>query len=490
MNNKFFKAVTTNDVLTENDMPTNSTSSSRIVDLFFTLGASRNLSESDINLIFANAFHEVQDLALRNLFYNRDIRGGQGERRSFRAILKYLASTHPEIVSKNLHNIPFYGRWDDILVLLYTPVENEAIEFIATALRKGDKLCAKWMPREGKSQTEIAKHLMRKLGLTPKKYRKALAGNTDVIESKMCSNKWDEINYNHVPSVASHKYRCAFGKHDYERYTEWLKSLSKPETKNKIHAEAIFPHDVIRPYLKNMSLGGGYLGYLGYDFGPDIKNNIKIDPTIEAQWKALPNYVPEGKSFIPVCDVSGSMKGLPIEVCVALGIYLAERNKGPFSDGFITFSAKPKLQILPHGTLLDKVNNLVNAGWDMNTNLEAVFKLILSKAMESKLAQEDMPKNILILSDMQFDECIISPSISAIQMIEGLYKIAGYKIPNIIFWNLRTSTGFPVKYDKSGTALVSGFSPSIMKTLLEGEMNPLKVVISTLMNERYDRVVI
>jgi hypothetical protein len=470
--NSFLNALQTRDTFTENGMVTNSTSGSMVMDMFFGMGGSRQMREDALCNLLSRAYSENALLATKAIFYNRDIRGGQGERRSFRIFYSWLCRHNPDVAIKNLANVAFYGRWDDVFVAIGTPVEKYALDFIAGALKNGDKLCAKWMPREGKSKSAFARLLRDYMELTPKQYRKLLAGNTQVIENFMCQGKWDKIDYNHVPSVASNKYRHAFGKHDFERYSEWLESLSKPDTKNKIHADAIFPHTIVH-------------GYLG-----DYYMKKAVDATLEAQWKALPDYVPDGNSFIPVCDVSGSMRGEPMEVCVSLGIYLSERNKGPFKDAFITFSGRPALQVLKGSTLREKIGQLETAQWDMNTNLEAVFKLVLSKSVASSVPPEAMPQTILILSDMQFDQCVSHPSDTAFDMIKGMYAEAGYKIPNVVFWNLRTSSGIPVKLTTQGTALVSGFSPSIMKNLLGGELRPDYVMLQTLLDPRYERVVI
>lgn len=463
----FYKALTTGDVLTENGMPTNSTSSNAVLDLFFKIGGwNQAHSENEMISVFSKAFAVSPDLATKCLFYNRDIRGGQGRRHTFRTLFRWLCIKHPEVAIKNLENVPFYGRWDDLFVAIDTKVWHSVTDYILHALKDGDKLCAKWMPRENKSLGKLAKILMDAWELSPKKYRKLLAGNTEVVESLMCKRQWSKIDYNHVPSVAINKYRTAFYKRDGDRFPAWIESLSKPESGNKIHADAIYPHDIVK---KVISRSSGLL---------------------DAQWKALPNYMPEGRKILPVCDTSGSMSmfdGEPMLVCVALGLYLSERNVGPFKDGFITFSDRPVLQML-HGSLSDRVRQLNSADWGYNTNLEAVFRMILAKATESKLAEEDMPDDILILSDMQFDQCVRVPGYSALKMIRRMYETAGYRLPNVIFWNLRTSSGVPAKFDESGVALVSGFSPSIMKNLLGGNITPIKMMLSVLESERYSRV--
>jgi hypothetical protein len=455
----FFEALQTNDTFTENLMPTHSTSGSHVVDLFFKMGGWRGASPDEIVPILEAAFVESSILTARAMFYNRDVRGGQGERRTFRIMFRHMCVYHPDVARKNIELVPFYGRWDDLLVAIGTTVEDDALDYILFALKDGKGLCAKWMPREGKKYHKVARHLMKRWGLSPRGYRKLLAGNTNVVESLMCAKQWGEINYEHVPSVAMKKYRKAFDRNDAVRFAEYLGAVAKGE--KKINAGAIFPSDIVAAYWAGAK-----------------------DDALEVQWKALPNYVPEGQSFIPVCDVSGSMAGMPLYVSIALGIYLSERNVGPFKDGFITFSGRPTLQHL-HGDLQSRIFQLARADWDMNTNLEAVFKLILDQGKKNGVAEEDMPENILIISDMQFDQCVNRPSDNAFEMIKRMYNEAGYQLPNVIFWNVRTSSGVPVKIDQSGAALVSGYSPSVMQSVLGGEMNPINVVMRVLESDRY-----
>jgi len=469
--NTFLRALTTDDILTENLMPTHSTSGNPLLDMFFQMGGSRELTVPELYGMLARSLGEDQLKTAKAVFYNRDIRGGQGERRSFRAFFLYLAHNHSDIARKNIANVPFYGRWDDLLIALDTPIEKDVLDYILHALKGGDKLCAKWMPRENKQFGDIAKRLREAWGLSARDYRKLLAGNTKVVETQMCEKEWGEIIYEHVPSKAMHKYRRAFSRNDGDRFGEFLTAVEEGE--KTIHAGAIFPHDVVAPYLR------------GWD--------TALDRAVEAQWKALPNYMPEGYQILPVCDTSGSMTSngaLPLKVCVSLGIYMAERNLGPYKDAFITFSAQPKLQQLPDSTLFDRVQSLSNAHWDMNTDLEAMFKLVLNQAVRHNVPAEDMPDTLLILSDMQFDRCIKKGSDTALAMQRRMYAEAGYPMPNVVFWNLRTSSGVPAKFNEQGIALVSGFSPSVLQNIFAGEIEPMKVMNRTLENERYDRVVI
>jgi hypothetical protein len=469
---RLFKALTTNDTVTTNGMVTNSTSSNYLLDMFFRMGGSRQMDESSIQTMFLNAYHENPEYALKALFYNRDIRGGQGERRSFRLMFQALCIVDPSTAIRLINYVPEYGRWDDLFVAFGTDVWESVTDLILSSLKRGDKLCAKWMPRPNKAKAYIAKDLAKAWGLSLDDYRDLIVKHTDVVETLMCKREWTAINYNHVPSKASHQYRGAYLKHDEDRYREWLGNLTKVDEKGKplakVNAGAIFPHDVIKPYF-------------GY-------GNTDTDTLIEAQWKALPEYAPKGNKVISVCDVSGSMNGLPLLVCLALGIYTAERNNGIFKNGFITFSERPALQILKGKTLRDKVNELHRAHWDMNTNLEAVFELLLTSAKRDNLSEEDMPDTILILSDMQFDACVRNKSNSAIDMIKRMYSEAGYNVPNVIFWNLNTGSGIPVKYDTSGTAVVSGFSPSILKSIISGNINPIAQMMEVLNSERYSKI--
>lgn len=474
----FIQAMQTKDTLTENGMPTHSSSGAKVVDLFFRMGGSRNLSDADLRALFAEAFGENPELALKAAFYNRDVRGGQGERRSFRTFFRYLCELAPKVAIANLPNVPFYGRWDDLFVAVGTPVEKEALSLIMAALLQGDKLAAKWMPREGKKDHALANVLRRHAGLSWVEYRKLLAGNTDVVENKMCAGRWADINYNHVPSLAVKKYRKAFLRQDEGRYSQWVTDLSDPNSGAKINASAIFPHDVLKPIVD---------AALNHYTPTTMAETEKR--ALEAQWAALPDYMPKGKRVLPVVDVSGSMYGLPMEVAVSLGLYIAERNEGPFHNGFITFSASPQFHVLKARDLESRVHEVMNADWGMNTNLEAVFRLILNRAMAAKLPAEDMPEAILILSDMQFDQCVRNADDTALEMIERMYQQAGYKRPQIIFWNLRTSHGSPAKFDEHGTALVSGFSPSILGSVFQAVgMTPEAVVSETLGSERYARV--
>lgn len=473
MTNKLYNAIQTNDTFTENGMPAHSTSGKYVLDMFFKMGGARSWSDDQIEQMFENALYENPVLAIKALFYNRDIRGGQGERRSFRVMFNWLCKHMPVVAKKVFTLVPEYGRWDDLLfTALDSDFQEEVAGYIYNAITDGNVLAKKWMPREGKKNEDIAFKLMDLFGLDANGYRNLIALDDEVVENFMCSNKWSEINYNHVPSVASKNYRSAFGKHDGERYGEWLAKLEKGDKSVKINAGAIFPHDIVHQYLNNK-----------------IRNNTP-DRTLEAQWKALPDFVKEGFSFIPVVDTSASMHGdIAWEVAFALGVYLAERNKSVFKDAYITFSRIARLMPLTGNSLLSKVRVFLDKQIVEDTNIESVYDLILTKAKAARLSQDDMPTHILILSDMQFNMGGGNLRHSnAQEMIRRKYNDAGYEVPQVIYWNLRSSEGTPVKFDTSGTCLVSGFSPSLMQSLLAGDLTPENMMLAVLNGKRYQAV--
>lgn len=475
---KFIDALRQEDILTENGMTTNSSSLNACADLFFNIGAMRGQDKERLIATFVKALNEDPNRAMKLLFWARDVRGGAGERQIFKDILVYLAENHDLILKPNLHLIPEYGRWDDVLSLVGTYMEKDALQIIADALKSELGLAAKWMPRKG----QIAEKLRAFMKLSPKQYRKTLVNLTNVVETKMCAKDWDSIEFGKLPSVASARYQKAFGKNAYESYSAYIQSLVKGEA--KINAGAVYPYDIVK------SLG----------FGNSTVAN--------EQWKALPNYM-EGTNdmILPIVDVSGSMSSPAgssktvtcMDVAISLGLYISERNEGAFKDAFITFSDNPQLQLLS-GSLQDRYIQMSTSDWGMSTNLEATFKLILDQATKHNLSQDEMPNKILILSDMEFNAATGGEgwrnkggnwNPSAQQMIEKMYTEVGYKVPQIVYWNIQSRNGgVPVAFDKIGTALVSGFSPAIMTSLLGGDIeSPQQIMDKTILSERYAPVV-
>lgn len=460
--NSFVNAVQETPVETRtiNGMKTNASSMNALVDLFFAIGASRG---KDMTKAFEKAIVANETLALRLLMWARDVRGGAGEREVVRKILTYMEKNHPAALERILPLIPEYGRFDDLLVFQTQAFKEKAYVIIGDALRAGNGLAAKWMPRKGPIAVEIRNFF----GMSPKQYRKSLVALTKVVEQDMCAKRWNMIEYSHVPSLAAARYQKAFNRNDPMGYAKYKSKLATGEA--KINANAVYPYDVI----KSGKFGGDHA-------------------VMQAQWDALPRYIGD-ELVLPMCDVSGSM-GCPVggndnlscmDVCVSLGLYLADKNTGPFKDMFLTFSATPSINVLK-GDLRSKLRQLETANWGMNTNLHAAFDEVLRVAVKGKVKAADMPKYLLIMSDMEFDRCTQFDD-SAMQMIQRKFEAAGYEVPKIVFWNLNARAGnVPVKYNMKNVALVSGFSPSIMTAVLGAkDMSPVSVMLETLNSERY-----
>ena len=459
-----------NVTLTENGMVTNPTTLNKCVDLFFSIGAMRGKPQDKVVSLFNEAYKENPLIASKLLFWGRDVRSGAGERQIFRDIVTHLTTTSPQTVRKNIGLIPEFGRWDDVLVLVGTELEDDMFILIKDSLTNGDALCAKWMPRKG----DVANRLRKLFRFTPKEYRKMLVNLTNVVESKMCAKDWESIDYSKLPSLASSRYQKSFVKNDTERYDEYKKALIDGTA--KVNAGAVYPYDII----KSINQGGDTI-------------------VSEKQWESLPNWMEDSNErILPVVDVSGSMccpaggnDNLScMDVAISLGMYISERNEGNFKDAFVTFSNNPQLQYLTGG-LKERLNKLRRSDWGMSTDLEAVFNLILNQAKTYNIPQDKMPTKIMILSDMQFNQATRS-DLGSQSMIESMYEMAGYKKPDIIYWNLNASgDNFPVEFDKDGTALVSGFSPSILKPLLSGKnMTPESIMMETVNDERYSLITI
>jgi hypothetical protein len=469
--NGFVEAVKNQEARTENGMKARKSTANAVVDLFFKIGASRG---KDITKDFVAAYVEDKDLALRVAQWARDVRGGSGERELFRSILKYLEKHDPASAEVLMDKIPELGRWDDLFVFESKALKAKAFTMLGDALRNRNGLAAKWTPRKGKLAAEIRDFY----GMTPKQYRKSLVALTNVVETQMCANAWDNINFSHVPSVAASRYKKAFNRNT-TKYAEYVAKLVKGDVSVKVNASAVYPYDVLK--------GVSALHYrIPYD-------KTELDHIV-AQWEALPNFVGDA-SILPLVDVSGSMstpagknsKVSCMDVAVSLGLYLADKNKGAFKDTFLTFSGNPELLHLK-GNVVQKAAQMVKSSWDMNTNLVKAMDKILSTAINGKVAQSDMPKMLLILSDMQFDQCARYDD-SAMQMITRKFKDAGYNVPNIVFWNLNASDNVPVKYDTRGAALVSGFSPSIVKAIVSADTDqftPEGIMMKAIMVPRYD----
>ena len=486
----FVEMMTEKDTLTANGAVTNSTSHNYNVDLFFLAGACRNESTENIEKALVKSYSFDPLKTRKIIFWAGDIRQGAGERRFFKIALNWLSKNHPEDIQNNLDLIPEFSRWDVIFDLA---LENQVLfSYILANLNPSAKnygLLCKWLPRKnystdkkksvkGNSTTVtktkrslhggLAGKLMKALNMTPKQYRKMLVEGTKVVEQQMCAKKWNEIDYSKVPSVAMHKYNKAWYRNDEERFKQYLNAVEKGEA--KINAGAIFPHDIIKNSVRSW-------------YGGELSQAEIV------QWNNLPNWL-DGKpnSIIPVCDVSGSMtcnNGIPMAMSVGLGLYISERNVGPFKDAFITFSDHPKMQVL-YGDINERIKQLVNADWGGSTNLVKVFEIILRKAIDTRLPQDLMPKTILVISDMEFNSC---GRLTNYETIKQAYQVAGYECPQVVFWNVNGRTGnIPVTVNDKGVALISGASPSIIKSVLTDNISPVKVMDSTIETERYSVV--
>lgn len=476
---------------TENGALTHASSLSGVLDFFALGGALRSRTEEDIIKIFSRAFTEDPLLAMKVLFYLRDIRGGQGEKRTSRVLLRYAAIRYPEIITKNLKNIVEFGRWDDMYALVDTPCESAMWtvmreQYAIDQASDRPSLMGKWLRAENtssKASRKLGKATRIALGFRDERgYRKALVAlrkKIDIVEARMCGKQWSAIRYDAVPSYASMRYAKAFRNHDAERYQAYLDQVKSGEA--KINASTLYPYDLIRQV---------------YQLRADSTN---MD-TIDLQWSSLPNYCPVPEQSMVVVDTSGSMLNNvnggtvpPIYVAVSLGLYFAERNTGIFKDYFMTFSEKPKLQKIVGTTLWEKVHNLASAEWAMNTNLIAVFETILATAKKNKVTADDMIKKVYIISDMQFDKATHRQNdVTIFNHIKAMYKAAKYEMPKLVFWNVDARVDqSPVTMDTNGTYLVSGCSPSVFKSVMESRtVTPIEMMLEVLNAERYRSVII
>lgn len=460
---------------TENGMVTLGSSGSNIVDLFYTVGAKRG---QNIVPSFVNAVGDNLDLAVRTMLWARDIRGGAGERQLFRDVLGWLEANDFDVFKQVALIVPEIGRWDDLLVAKTDVGFAFVAAFILQSItaetsKMGFSTAAKWMPRKG----EDAVRLRAAWSMTPKGYRKFLVRNTNVVENDMCAKNWNGIDFEKVPSVAMSRYTKAFARNAPESFASYKEALVKGDA--KVNASAVYPYDV--------------LGMLNKD-----------EQMAEAMWAALPNYLGDS-GILPMVDISGSMTMArvgntnltPLDVAVSLGAYIADKQSGAFGGLSLSFSDRPSIvDISRKRSLRDKRDAIVNyQNMGMSTNLQAAFTTILQTAVSNRVSQAEMPKFLLILSDMEFNSAVregrsVTELDSAMSMIEKKYAEAGYVRPKVVFWNLASrNNNVPVTVDKYDTALVSGFSPSILKSILSANIKtftPLNVVLETIMNERYN----
>ena len=449
---KFVNAARQHDAVTDNGAVTHSTSLDSVLDFFFIAWTLIHKKPEEYLPLWNRALKEDYLLSMKCLFWMRDIRWWAGIRKAFREIYDSLPL---EDQYHFLEYIPIYWRWDDVFAV-YEKHPKFVKDFIVDQFKDKDPntfwLFCKWFPRKWK----VFELVRKELKITPKELRKILVENTKVVEQKMSAKEWNKIEYEKVPGKAFNLYKNAFEKHDYLRFLDFVW-----ETPEKNKSSVLWPHDLYNSWLR-----------------------CDKEEIIDEQWKNLPNYITSNESFLPIVDVSWSMHGLPISVAVSLGIYTSERNKSVFKDAFITFSEHPKMEYLKW-SVTERFNQLSRAEWDMNTNVQAAFDLILNTALDNELHQDELPNSVIIFSDMEFDDC--GWRMTNYEVIKEKYEEAGYIAPKIIFWNLNWRIwNMPVRYNEQGTALVSGFSPSLMTSLLWWEdMSPLKIMMDVLNSDRY-----
>lgn len=495
--------------VTENGAVGYRTTGKELLDLNFAVASLRSMSDEEVARRFRKAFCEDNILAMKWLFYARDVRQGLGERRLFRVVLADLVQSNPEMVIPVINLIPEFGRYDDLWCLLdddksagyvYRIVDEQLhLDWVNMGLNRPISLLAKWMPSINASSAktkEYGKKLCKAMGMSERKYRKMLSklrSYLDIVEVKMSDKNWSEIKYEAVPSRANLIYNSAFLRNDEERRRDYLGKLERGEA--KINASTLFPHDIVHKYI-------------------DYRRMRPIDSTIEALWKAMPDTVNGCGNTIVVADGSGSMcctvdpksSVMAIEVAMALAIYFAEHSSGQFKDKYITFSERPQFVDFSNcNSLHAKLQTAIAHNEVANTNIEAVFDLILTTAVKNHMHQEDLPANILIISDMEFDRCAVGGAHvrgrdywgrtyythskvdqRLFDVIAQRYADAGYKMPRLVFWNVNSRTGtIPVKENELGVALVSGFSTNVTKMVMSGKTDPFECLLETLNSERY-----
>ena len=475
-----------NTAYTANGAVSKASTMSDCLDLFATAGALRNASDEEIVTRFVRAFAEDRDIAMKTLFFARDVRGGLGERRFFRVVMKYLASNYPDTVRKNIANIAEYGRYDDILALMDTACEQEAVAYIKTALEADMEamqaqgsvsLMAKWLPSANASSKEtvrLARKIARDMGVSEAEYRKMLVSLRSYI--KILENNLREkdysFDYSKQPSKAMFKYRAAFIKNDYDRYCAFLDRAK--ETPSVLKTGTLTPYDIVTPIVQGKKM--------------TAEEKAALDTT----WNALENYVNSDNTLV-VVDGSGSMYcGQPVwpaAVAQSLGIYFAERKTGAFAGHFITFSANPRLVEIKGKDIFEKVRYCMSFDEVANTDIEKTFDLILDTAVKNRLKQSDMPDRIVIVSDMEFDYCADGAGMTNFEAAKAKFEAKGYSLPQLVFWNVNSwNRQQPVTMNEQGVVLVSGMSPQIFAMFKDDRLDPYEFMMSVLNSARYEGV--
>ena len=442
---------------------------------------------------------------LKVLFHLRWCRGGKGERNMFRIGMDELVKNdEKQHVLANLGHFPFFGYWKDLLFFFDTEIESQALELYCTQLRTDiGNLCnrqeqlvtlaAKWAPSERKEidrkHMAVAKFCER-LGVNKASYRKQylvpLRKHLCLVETQMCNGEWNSVNYARLPALARLKYAKAFRNHDNARYSQYLSNVA--DGKEKMNIKLIYPYQLVAKYLS-----GGWGGFTPNDYSDEFPDDV----TLDTMWNELvkqtrADLITAGANLqaLGVADCSGSMSGVPMQNSVALSLLWSELCNGRFHGHFYTFSSQPKLVRITAKTLRDKVKQVMEHAVIENTNVQAVFDDLLSHAQMWSLPIKSYPKKIYMFTDGQFDQMTTHGSKTNLEVIEEKHLKAHYPIPEMVFWNLRGDTvDFPAPRDKKGVAMLSGFSPSLMKLVMEGkELTPTGVLMQAIKDPAFDRV--
>ena len=504
--NKFMNGMAnvTNYTYTENGAVTHKTTKSDLLDMFAMGAAMRTRSDEDVILMFRKAFKENPVYALKCLFYIRDVRGGQGERRFFRVVMKDLAKFDTAAARRNLKFVPEFGRWDDLYVFVGTPLEADALQIMKDQLAldvecKTPSLLAKWLKSENTSSVESRRlgNITREFfGMSHKQYRKTLSilrERINVLERLMSEGRWDEIEFDKIPSKAGMKYKNAFARHDLERaknenvqtYADFAKDTTKT-----VNAKALYPYECVHEALKIMGNQQGWSSR-GHHVALDDTQRLMTNK----YWDNLADYF-NGATFngIALVDTSGSMSGTPIEVAISLGLYCAEKNQGAFANHFISFESNPHWIETSGVDFCDKVYRITGAEWGGSTNVEAAMDLILNVAKQNGCSQDEIPQNLVIISDMEFNYCVTSNNYSRgnvndtlFEKIAAKYRANGYEMPHVIFWNVNARQANIPMLGNGNVSFVSGFSPSIFETIMSGKTG-YDLMMEKLDSERYAQI--
>ena len=469
------------------------------VDFNFRISSYRNMDESAIMADFFEMMNEDQILAMKMLFMARDVRGGLGERRLFKVIMKNLADTNPDLVKKVIPIIPEYGKWDDLFELFGTKCEKQMVSFVKDQINKdlisaskneSISILAKWMPSintSNRNTVNMAYKFANEMKLTPRQYRKMLTNLRSILnlpETNLSANRIDKVVYPEVASKAHLNLKNVFLRKDADRYIAFLESTKRGET--KINAATLAPYEVWNKYAGEQSYYS--------------RRSVKYDETLEQLWKNLKSYGNLENTLV-VADGSGSMSVklgktniTALDVAQSLAVYFGERCEGQYKNNFITFSERPQLVNFGDGTLKSKIDIVSKYTEVANTNIEAVFDLILTTAKSKNMSQEDLPKTIVVISDMEFDSATCSNRGSRLNktLFEGIqdkYAENGYQLPRLAFWNVNSrNLAVPIQINKMGVNLVSGFNQAAIKMVMSGNLDPFLAIKDMLDNKRYDLV--